>query len=50
MRIGTLVDEGIVVCLHADTPVAPPRPLEEVGIAVNRIGALSGEVRGRASG
>jgi predicted amidohydrolase YtcJ len=46
MRIGTLVDEGIVVSLHADTPVAPPRPLEEVWIAVNRIGALSGEVRG----
>jgi Amidohydrolase family len=46
MRIGTLVDEGIVVSLHADTPVAPPRPLEEVWIAVNRIGALLGEVRG----
>jgi predicted amidohydrolase YtcJ len=44
-RIGTLVREGVVVSLHADTPVAPPRPLEEVWIAVNRVGALSGKVR-----
>jgi predicted amidohydrolase YtcJ len=44
-RIGTLVREGVVVSLHADTPVAPSRPLEEVWIAVNRIGALSGKVR-----
>jgi predicted amidohydrolase YtcJ len=44
-RIGTLVGEDIVVSLHADTPVAPPRPLEEVWIAVNRVGALSGAVR-----
>ncbi|HZP08098.1 amidohydrolase [Methyloceanibacter sp.] len=44
-RIGTLVREGVVVSLHADTPVAPPRPLEEVWIAVNRVGALSGQVR-----
>lgn len=45
-RIGTLIAEGVIVSLHADTPVAPPRPLEEVWIAVNRIGALSNEVRG----
>ncbi|MBM3544938.1 MAG: amidohydrolase [Alphaproteobacteria bacterium] len=45
-RIGTLIAEGVTVSLHADTPVAPPRPLEEVWIAVNRVGALSGEVRG----
>jgi predicted amidohydrolase YtcJ len=44
-RIKTLVSEGVVVSLHADTPVAPPRPLEEVWIAVNRVGALSNEVR-----
>jgi predicted amidohydrolase YtcJ len=44
-RIGTQVREGVVVSLHADTRVAPPRPLEEVWIAVNRIGALSGKVR-----
>ncbi len=44
-RIGTLMGEDIVVSLHADTPVAPPRPLEEVWIAVNRMGALSGAVR-----
>ncbi len=44
-RIGTLVREGVVVSLHADTPVAPPRPLEEVWIAVNRVGALSGKVQ-----
>lgn len=45
-RVGTLLSEGVVVSLHADTPVAPPRPLEEVWIVVNRIGALSDEVRG----
>jgi hypothetical protein len=45
-RIGTLIAEGVIVSLHADTPVAPPRPLEEVWIAVNRIGELSNEVRG----
>lgn len=45
-RIGTLIAEGVIVSLHADTPVAPPRPLEEVWIAVNRVGALSNEVRG----
>jgi predicted amidohydrolase YtcJ len=41
----TLVDAGVPTSLHSDTPVAPPRPLEEVWIAVNRFG-LSGEVRG----
>ncbi len=44
-RLKTLVDAGVPTALHADTPVAPPRPLEEVWIAVNRFG-LSGEVRG----
>jgi predicted amidohydrolase YtcJ len=46
-RLKTLLDEGVVVSLHTDTPVAPPRPLEEVWIAVNRFG-LSGVVRGPA--
>jgi predicted amidohydrolase YtcJ len=41
----TLVDSGVPTSLHSDTPVAPPRPLEEVWIAVNRFG-LSGKVRG----
>jgi predicted amidohydrolase YtcJ len=44
-RLKTLVDERVPTSLHADTPVAPPFPLEEVWIAVNRFG-LSGRVRG----
>lgn len=47
-RLKTLIDAGVVVSLHTDTPVAPPRPLEEVWIAVNRIGAISGKVLGPA--
>jgi predicted amidohydrolase YtcJ len=47
-RLKTLTDEGVVVSLHTDTPVAPPRPLEEVWIAVNRIGEISGKVLGPA--
>eukprot|EP00127_Corallochytrium_limacisporum_P007133 Clim_evm6s243 gene=Clim_evmTU6s243 len=37
-RLKTLVDIGVPTGLHTDTPVAPPRPLEEMWIAVNRIG------------
>ncbi len=44
-RLKTLVDAGVPTALHADTPVASPRPLEMVWIAVNRFG-LSGTVRG----
>lgn len=44
-RLKTLVDAGVPTALHTDTPVAPPAPLEEVWIAVNRLG-LSGKVRG----
>ena len=44
-RLRTLVDAGVPTSLHTDTPVAPPDPLEEVWIAVNRFG-LSGKVRG----
>ena len=44
-RLKTLVDAGVPTAMHADTPVAPPRPLEEVWIAVNRFGQ-SGKVRG----
>ncbi len=47
-RLRTLTDAGVVVSLHTDTPVAPPRPLEEVWIAVNRRGALSDKVLGPA--
>jgi predicted amidohydrolase YtcJ len=42
-RLKSLVDAGVVTSLHTDTPVAPPDPLEEVWIAVNRFG-LSGAV------
>lgn len=44
-RLKTLVDAGVPTALHTDSPVGPPRPLEEVWIAVNRFG-LSGTVRG----
>ena len=44
-RLKTLVDAGVPTALHTDTPVGPPAPLEEVWIAVNRLG-LSGKVRG----
>jgi predicted amidohydrolase YtcJ len=47
-RLKTLSDAGVVLSLHADTPVAPPRPLEEVWIAVNRLGAISKKVLGPA--
>ncbi|MDR3638046.1 MAG: amidohydrolase family protein [Isosphaeraceae bacterium] len=46
-RLKTLVDAGVPTALHSDTPVAPPDPLAEVWIAVNRVG-LSGRVRGPA--
>jgi len=37
-------DNGITVASHTDTPVAPPRPLEEVWIACNRFCEDSEEV------
>lgn len=43
-RLRTLVDAGVVTSLHTDSPVAPPNPLEEVWIAVNRIGYFSKKV------
>jgi predicted amidohydrolase YtcJ len=44
-RLKTLLDAGNTISLHSDTPVGPPRPLEWVWIAVNRIG-LSGKLLG----
>jgi predicted amidohydrolase YtcJ len=46
-RLNVLCDLGVPTSMHTDTPVAPPHPLEEVWIAVNRFG-LSGQVRGAA--
>lgn len=46
-RFKTLLDAGIPVSMHADTPFGPPKPLEWVWIAVNRLG-LSGNVRGQS--
>lgn len=46
-RFKTLLDAGVTVSMHSDTPVGVPRPLEWVWIAVNRFG-LSGTVRGPA--
>ncbi len=43
-RLKTLIDAGVVTSMHTDTAVAPPVPLEELWIAVNRFG-LSGKVR-----
>lgn len=39
----SLVDAGVPTSMHTDSPVAPPFPLQEVWIAVNRFG-LSGKV------
>jgi predicted amidohydrolase YtcJ len=44
-RLKTLVDAGVPVSMHSDTPVGTPRPLEWVWIAVNRFGR-SGTARG----
>lgn len=44
-RFKTLIDAGVPVSMHSDTPVGPPKPLEWVWVAVNRFG-LSGTVRG----
>lgn len=46
-RFKTLIDAGVLVSMHTDTPVAPPNPLEEVWIAVNRFGQ-SGKVHSPA--
>ncbi len=46
-RLKTLLDAGVTTSLHSDTPVAPPNPLKEVWIAVNRFGML-GKVHGPA--
>lgn len=46
-RFKTLLDSGVVVSMHSDTPVGPPRPLEWAWIGVNRFGR-SGKVRGPA--
>jgi hypothetical protein len=35
-RLGLIVDAGVCCAMHTDTPVAPPRPLQEMSIAVNR--------------
>ncbi len=45
VRLRTLVDNGVTVSLHSDTPIGPALPLEWVWIAVNRFGQ-SGEVVG----
>ena len=36
-RLKSMVDAGLVVALHTDTPVAPPRPIEEIWIACCRV-------------
>jgi predicted amidohydrolase YtcJ len=41
----TLLTAGVPTSLHSDTPVAPPEPLKEVWMVVNRFG-LSGKVHG----
>jgi len=46
-RFKTLIDAGVPVSMHSDTPFGPPKPLEWVWIAVNRFG-LSGNVRGQS--
>jgi hypothetical protein len=41
----TLLKVGITTSIHSDTPVAPPEPLKEVWMVVNRFG-VSGQVHG----
>jgi predicted amidohydrolase YtcJ len=36
IRLRTLVDAGVPIALHSDSPMGPPTPLEWVWIAVNR--------------
>lgn len=36
-RLKSMLDSGLVVAMHTDTPVAPPRPLEEMWFACNRM-------------
>lgn len=43
-RLKTLISAGVLTAMHNDTPVAPPDPLSEMWIAVNRIGIDSGKV------
>lgn len=47
-RLKTLVDAGVPTAMHTDMPVGPPRPLEEIWIAVNRLGYFSKAVLGPA--
>ena len=43
----TLLNAGVPTSIHSDTPVAPPEPLKEVWMVVNRFG-LSGKEHGPA--
>ena len=36
-RLKSMIDSGLVVAMHADTPVALPHPLEEIWFACNRM-------------
>ena len=47
VEFNTLLNAGVFTSLHSDTPVAPPEPLKEVWMVVNRFG-LSGKVHGPA--
>jgi predicted amidohydrolase YtcJ len=47
-RLKTLVDTGVPTALHTDMPVGPPKPLEEIWIAANRLGYFSKAVLGPA--
>ena len=41
-RLGYLNKEGVIVSLHSDNPVAPPKPLTQVWAVVNRLGLYTG--------
>lgn len=43
----TVLKAGVHASIHSDTPVAPPEPLKEVWMVVNRFG-ISGQVHGPA--
>jgi hypothetical protein len=45
----TVLEQFVIVTETADLPVAPPSPVEEVGIVVERIPAVEDQGSGRAA-
>ena len=45
--IGTMVREGLPTTIHSDFPIAPPRPLLAVSLAMTRLGQSGTRTLGR---